>query len=66
MMSDKEKVIEYELQIEDMLNTIQNRLTELESQKRSEFEDGRYLAYTEMMDIIKTRHKMIMEVIREE
>lgn len=66
MMSDKEKVIEYELQIEDMLHTIQQRMTELEGQKRNEFEDGRYLAYTEMMDIIKTRHKMIMDVISEE
>lgn len=66
MMSDKEKVIEYELQIEDMIRTIQQRLTELESNKRNEFEDGRYLAYTEMMDIIKTRHKMIMDVISEE
>ncbi len=66
MMSDKEKVIEYELQIEDMIHTIQQRMTELENQKRNEFEDGRYLAYTEMMDIIKTRHKMIMDVISDE
>ena len=66
MMSDKEKVIEYELQIEDMLRTMQKRIAELESDKRNEFEDGRYLAYTEMMDIIKTRHKMIMEVISED
>ena len=65
-MSDKEKVIEYELQIEDMLHTIQKRMSELESQERNDFEDGRYLAYTEMMDIIKTRHKMIMDVISEE
>ena len=64
-MSDKEKVIEYELQIEDMLHTIQQRIAEMESNNRNEFEDGRYLAYTEMMDIIKTRHKMIMEVISE-
>lgn len=66
MMSDKEKVIEYELQIEDMIHAIQHRITELEGQKRNEFEDGRYLAYTEMMDIIKTRYKMIMDVISEE
>ena len=62
-MSDNEKVIEYELQIEDMLHTIQARLEELENIKRNEFEEGRYLAYTEMMDIIKTRHKMIIDVI---
>lgn len=65
-MPDKEKVIEYEIQIEDMLHTIQKRMIELESKERNEFEDGRYLAYTEMMDIIKTRHKMIMDVISEE
>lgn len=65
-MPDKEKVIEYELQIEDMLRTIQLRIAELEAENRNEFEDGRYLAYTEMMDIIKTRHKMIMDVISEE
>lgn len=64
-MPDKEKVIEYELQIEDMLRTIQLRIDELKSKERNEFEDGRYLAYTEMQDIIQTRHKMIMEVISE-
>lgn len=58
-----EKVVEYELQIEDMLHTIQQRIAELESKKRDEFEDGRYLAYTEIMDIIRTLHKMIMDVI---
>ena len=65
-MHDNEKVIEYELQIEDMLHTIQKRMTELENNNRNEFEDGRYLAYTEMMDIIKTRYKMIMDVINED
>jgi len=65
MMTDKEKVIEYELQIEDMMRTFQERIHELENKKLNEFEDGRYLAYTEMMDIIKTRHKMIMDVIAE-
>ena len=64
-MTDKEKIIEYELQIEDMLRTLQERIHELENKKLNEFGDGRYLAYTEMMDIIKTRHKMIMEVIEE-
>ena len=54
------------MQIEDMLHTIQKRMTELENNNRNEFEDGRYLAYTEMMDIIKTRYKMIMDVINED
>lgn len=64
-MSDKEKVVEYELQIEDMLHALQERIGELEGKKLDEFEEGRLLAYTEMMDIIKTRHKMILEVIEE-
>lgn len=64
-MNDKEKVIEYELQIEDMLKTLQERLDEFkgDSKKLSEFEQGREMAYIEMMDIIKTRHQMILEVL---
>lgn len=66
-MNDKEKVVEYELQIEDMLHALQGRLDEFkDSKKLTEFEQGRQTAYLEMMDIIKTRHKMIMEVISEE
>ncbi len=65
-MSDNEKVVEYELQIEDMLHALQDRLGEFESgSKLSEFEHGRQAAYMEMMDIIKTRHSMILEVIEE-
>ena len=65
-MSDKDKVIEYELQIEDMLHTLNERLSEFGDGKNlSEFEQGRQLAYTEMVDIIKTRHKMIVEVLEE-
>lgn len=64
-MSDKDKVVEYELQIEDMLHALQERISELDGKKLGEFEEGRLLAYTEMMDIIKTRHKMILEVIEE-
>lgn len=64
-MNDREKLTEYELQIEDMLHTIQKRLSEFEG-NLSEFEQGRQLAYTEMMDIIKTRHQLILEVLDEE
>ena len=64
-MSDNDKVIEYELQIEDMLRALQERISEFDGRKLNEFEEGRLLAYTEMMDIIKTRHKMIIEVIEE-
>lgn len=65
-MLDKDKVIVYEMQLEDLIHTLQGRLSEMEKIKRDEFEDGRYLAYTEIMDIIKTRHKMIMDVISDE
>lgn len=65
MMNDREKITEYELQIEDMLHAIQERLSEFEG-NLSEFEQGRQLAYTEMMDIIKTRHQLILEVLGEE
>lgn len=63
-MSDKEKVIVYEMQIEDMLNTLNSRLLEFKDIKDlSKFEQGRQCAYIEMMDIIKTRHKMILEAL---
>lgn len=63
-MSDYDKVVEYELQIEDMLHALQDRLNEFEKdQNMDDFEKGRQLAYTEMMEIIKTRHRMIMEVL---
>ena len=66
-MSDTEKVVEYELQIEDMLHALQERLDEFgDSKKLTEFEQGRQTAYLEMMDIIKTRHKMILDVLSEE
>jgi predicted XRE-type DNA-binding protein len=64
-MSDKEKIVEYELQIEDMLHALQGRIGELDGKKLNEFEEGKLLAYAEMMDIIKTRHKMILDVIEE-
>lgn len=65
-MSDHDKVIEYELQIEDMLHALQDRLDEFEkNEDMDDFEKGRQLAYTEIMDIIKSRHQMIMEVISE-
>ena len=65
-MNAEDKVVEYELQIEDMLQTLQERLDEFQGKKLDDFEQGRKLAYTEMMDIIKTRHKMILDVISEE
>lgn len=65
-MTDGEKVVEYELQIEDMLRDLQDRLGEFENMENmDDFEKGRQLAYTEIMDIIKSRHEMIMEVLSE-
>jgi hypothetical protein len=59
-------MVEYELHIEGMLKAIQERLDEFDSPNNlSEFEQGRQIAYIEMMDIIKTRHKMILEVLNE-
>ena len=66
MMSDSEKIIEYELQIEDMLHTLQSRLDGFTNEKNlDDFEKGRQLAYQEIMEIIQTRHKMIMDVLEE-
>lgn len=65
-MSDKDKIVEYELQIIDMLQAIQERLDEFHaSDKLTEFDQGRQAAYFELVDIIKTRHKMILEVLDE-
>ena len=61
-----EKVVEYELQIEDMLHDLQERLNEFdEIENTDDFEKGRQLAYTEIRDIIQSRHEMIMEVLSE-
>lgn len=66
-MSDKDKVIEYELQIEDMLHAINERLSEFgDGEDLNDFEQGRQLAYIEIMEIIKTRHQMILEVLSED
>jgi len=66
-MTDKEMVVEYELQIEDMLHAFQERLAELEGKKNlTDFERGRLLAFTEVADIIATRHQMILEVLEDE
>ena len=61
-MNSEEKIVQYEMQIEDMLHILQERLNEFkENGNLSEFEQGRQLAYIEMMDIINTRYQMIMD-----
>ena len=65
-MTDKDRILAYELHIEDMLHALQDRLCELEGKDLTEFEQGRYLAFTEMFEIIHTRHQIIMDVLTDE
>lgn len=66
-MTDSEKILEYKVHIENMLHVLQERLAEFGDGKGlSEFEQGRQLAYWEIMDIIRTRHSIILELIAEE
>lgn len=65
-MSDYEKALTYEVHIEEMLTAIQERMDELrDSTELSEFDQGRQLAFFEVMDMIKTRHSIILELIEE-
>lgn len=66
-MEDREKVITYELHIEDMLHVLKERLAELNaSTDLDEFQQGRQLAYIEILDVIKTRHQMIWEMFEDD
>ena len=67
MASDKEKIITYELHIEDMLRVFNERFKELDENYNSltEYESGRWTAYREILDIIKTRYKMIWEMFED-
>lgn len=66
-MTDRDKVLEYEVHIENMLNVLQERLEEFGDGKGlSDFEQRRHLAHMEMMDIIKTRHSIILKLIADE
>ena len=63
-MNAQEKVVTYEMHIEDILNVLIERLTEFEAMDELEpFQQGRQLAYIEMMDIIRTRHGLILELL---
>ena len=65
-MNDNEKVVAYEMHIEDMLNVLIERLAEFEGMDELEpFQQGRQLAYIEMMDIIRTRHGLILELLED-
>ena len=59
-----DRIAVYEANIEDMLRVIKDRLDEFMGvQQLDAFEQGRRLAYTEMWEIIQTRHQIIMEVL---
>ena len=65
-MNDRDKVIAYEMHIEDMLHALEMRLSEFSEMKDLDlFQQGRQLAYIEMMDIIQTRHGIILDVLRD-
>ena len=65
-MNDNEKVVAYEMHIEDMLNVLIGRLAEFEAMDELEpFQQGRQLAYIKMMNIIKTRHRLILEMLED-
>lgn len=66
-MDDNERALAYELHISDMLMTLNERLNELESEENlSDFDKGRKLAYEEILDIIKTRHEILLETISDD
>ena len=65
-MDDYQKVVAYEMHIEDLLRAINERMDELTKQSQlDDFQKGRQLAFWEVMDMIKTRHAMILELIKE-
>lgn len=64
---DNQKIATYEVFIQDMLNVFKERYTELSQNKKlSEFQEGRKLAYWEILDIIKTRKDLISEMLEED
>lgn len=65
-MDDYQKVVAYEVHIEDLLKAIAERLDELSKEPQlDDFQKGRQLAFWEVMDMIKTRHAMILELIED-
>lgn len=67
-MSEQDKVNTYELFIEDMIRDFQERFGELDAKYASltEYESGRWMAYKEIIDIIKNRKDQISEMLTEE
>ena len=63
-MTDEQKIVQYETQLEDLMNVLEERLSEF-CGELDEFEQGRQLAYNEITDLIKTRYKMIIDLTRD-
>ena len=64
---DESDVGIYETFIRDMLQVFLSRYKELEDAKDlSDFDKGRQLAYSEILDIIRTRKDIIADVLSEE
>lgn len=59
---ENDKIAVWETQIIDMMQTIKERYDEIDPNE-SDFEGGRQEAYQEMLEIIKTRYKMIYDVL---
>lgn len=66
-MNTDEKITTYEVFIEDMLHVFQDRFDELNKNygNLSEYENGRWMSYWEILDIIRTRKDMISDILSE-
>lgn len=67
-MNDHEKLAVYETFLIDLFQVFSQRYSELEQNqgKLSEYDQGKYLAYAEMLDAMKTRNELIAEIISDE
>ena len=67
-MNAEEKINTYEVYIEDMLRVFQERFNELDANYKnlSEYEQGRWMAYYEILDIIRTRKDLIAEMLADQ
>ena len=66
-MTDREKMIAYEVHIENMLQFFQENLKEFdEMENMDDFEEGRRMAYIEVIETIKLRHEIIWSVLEDD
>lgn len=67
-MDDYEKLAVYETFLIDLFQVFSQRYSELEQNqnKLSEYDQGKYLAYAEILDAMKTRNELIAEIISDE